>query len=265
MIDEGTLLGLASRFSDQRQLEKDYLLTLLLHEIYSVFGNDLIFKGGTSLKYFYNLNRFSEDLDFSYTGQYGADGRRLLYRKLNSALDSLSLQYEVIERERRGNKFEGRVIGVNFEVRVQGPLNGKLGRLQNIKLDISTRQDVMSNPDTKYLLPIYPDIATFTVPVMSIEEIAAEKIASIFERDKLRDIYDVYFLLLVRGLRYNESMVAEKMSRRKEIFDKEKLLSKINGALDRMKWRSELFYLVNPLPDSKVVVESLERALNHQQ
>ena len=47
-------------------------------------------------------------------------------------------------------------------------------------------------------------------------------------------------------------------------FDKEKLLSKINGALDRMKWRSELFYLVNPLPDSKVVVESLERALNHQ-
>ena len=66
MIDESLLLEQSNKFQDIRQLEKDYLLTLFLYEIYNEFNNDLIFKGGTSLKYFYNLNRFSEDLDFSY-------------------------------------------------------------------------------------------------------------------------------------------------------------------------------------------------------
>ena len=207
------------------------------------------------------MNGFSEDLDFSYTGPTGTAGRKLLYNKIDSALDGLNIQYAVTEREHRGNKSGGLVIGINFEIRVQGPLNKKLGQLQNIRLGISTRQDVMLGPDTKYLLPIYPDISTFTVSVMNIDEIVAEKIASIFERDKMRDIYDVYFLLVMRGLKFNESMVIEKMSRRKEIFDKEKLLASIDTALNRMKWRSELFYLVNPLPDNKTVVDSLETAL----
>ncbi len=200
------------------------------------------------------------DLDFSYTGAYGTHGRRLLNDGINSALDTPNLQYPVTEREHRGNKAEGRVIGVNFEIGVCGPLSGRLGRLQNIKLDISTREDVLSNPDTKYLLPVYQDITTFTVSVMNIEEILAEKIASIFERDKMRDIYDLYFLLIIKGIEYDEAIVVKKMSRRKEIFDKDELLRRINEALNRVKWRSELSYLVNPLPDNKLVVESLRNA-----
>lgn len=57
MIDEGILLEQSSKFKDLGQLEKDYLLTLLLYEIYTVFNNEMIFKGGTSLKYFYNLHQ----------------------------------------------------------------------------------------------------------------------------------------------------------------------------------------------------------------
>ena len=59
MIDEYGLMEFSDRFRDTRQLERDYLLNLLLHEIYSVFANELVFKGGTALKYFYSLNRFS--------------------------------------------------------------------------------------------------------------------------------------------------------------------------------------------------------------
>lgn len=185
----------------------------------------------------------------------------MLYEKINSALDNLNIQYKVIEREHRGNKVEGKVTSVNFEIRVQGPLNRRLGRLQNIKLDISTRNDVLLSPDTKYLLPIYQDITTFTVPVMNVKEIVTEKVASILERDKMRDIYDLYFLLILRGIEYDESMVVEKMSRRKEVFDKEGLHRNIKSALNRMKWRSELAYLVNPVPDNNAVVRSLERAM----
>lgn len=201
------------------------------------------------------------DLDFSCTGAYGTHGRRLLNDGINSASDTLNLQYPVTEREHRGNKAEGRVIGVNFEIGVRGPLSGRLGRLQNIKPDISTREDVLSNPGTKYLLPVYQDITTFTVSVMNIEEILAEKIASIFERDKMRDTHDLYFLLIIKGIEYDEAIVMKKMCRRKEIFDKDELLRRINEALNRVKWRSELSYLVNPPPDNKLIVESLRNAL----
>lgn len=46
------------------QQEKDYLLRLLLYNYYKKF-KDVVFKGGTCLKYLYGLNRFSEDLDFN--------------------------------------------------------------------------------------------------------------------------------------------------------------------------------------------------------
>ena len=45
--------------------EKDYLLEILLFAISQDVGDRLILKGGTSLYKLYNLNRFSEDLDFT--------------------------------------------------------------------------------------------------------------------------------------------------------------------------------------------------------
>ena len=82
--------------------------------------------------------------------------------------------------------------------------------MRSIKLDVSVRKDVLRNPDTKYPLPAYLDITTFTVPVMNIEEIIAEKIASVLERDKMRDIYDLYFLLALRRMKHDESPTREK-------------------------------------------------------
>lgn len=134
--------------------------------------------------------------------------------------------------------------------------------MQNVKIDLSLRNDVLQRPDIKYLLPAYQDITTFTVPVMNIEEIAAEKVASILERDKMRDIYDLYFLLVIRGIKPNESLIREKMNKREEKFDDQKLHLKLNEALNQMKWKSELSYLINPLPDNKMVVEALESTLN---
>ncbi len=51
-----------------RNAEKDYLLELLLFAL-SDDRRSLAFKGGTALYKFYNLNRFSEDLDFDLVGK----------------------------------------------------------------------------------------------------------------------------------------------------------------------------------------------------
>jgi predicted nucleotidyltransferase component of viral defense system len=244
-----------------RQLEKDYLLTLLLYEIYTMFNNEMIFKGGTALKYFYNLNRFSEDLDFSYTGRNTVEGRRLITDRFNIVLDRLNLQYRVTHREHRGQKQKGLVTGINFEIRVEGPLSKRLGQMQNIRLDISLRNDVLRKPDLRYFLPAYQDITTIAIPVMNMQEIAAEKVASILEREKMRDIYDLYFLLVLRGVKPVESLFMDKMDRRGEKFDRQTLRFKIDEATNSMKWKSELSYLINPLPSNRDVVESLNAVL----
>ena len=70
MIDEENLEKFKNFFKDERQLEKDYLIDLMLKVIsVNKLSNVLEFKGGTALYVFHGLNRFSEDLDFSYIGE----------------------------------------------------------------------------------------------------------------------------------------------------------------------------------------------------
>ncbi len=111
MIDKKTLMQHSYKFQDIRQLEKDYLLTLLLYEIYNEFDDELIFKGGTSLKYFYNLNRFSEDLDFSYLSK--KHSLNSIYAKMNRALKHVNLQYDIMSMDHRGHKAGDTVVGIN--------------------------------------------------------------------------------------------------------------------------------------------------------
>ena len=70
MIDENELLKNLYIFDDERQLEKDYLLNLIL-KIFSTttLSEHAVFKGGTAINYFYGLDRFSEDLDFTYVAK----------------------------------------------------------------------------------------------------------------------------------------------------------------------------------------------------
>ncbi len=255
MIDEKTLSEQSSRFVDLRQLEKDYLLNLLLYEIYKEFNDELIFKGGTSLKYFYNLNRFSEDLDFSFNNNDYSNKK--IMDKVDRALNHVNRQYNILKREHRGHKVENNVVGINYEVKIKGPLYNKHKQMQNIDIDISTRNDVIKPPDIKYLIPSYMDIPAFTIPVMNINEIIAEKVDSIVERDKMRDIYDLYFLLHLKNIRLDKSLIIKKMKLRNEEFNNKKLLEKINNALKISTWKSELSYLINPLPDNKLIVENL--------
>ena len=261
MIDEQTLIELSGSFRDSRQLERDYLLTLLLDEICSVFSNELVFKGGTALKYFYGLNRFSEDLDFSYVGTNDTSSRKSINDRIAIALKRFGMQYEVVSQERRAKKENGVVLGINYIIRVAGPLNRALGQLQNISIDLSLRNDIIEKPVLKYMSPIYPDITTFSVLTMAAEEILAEKIATIIEMDKMRDIYDAYYLVNIRKIKYDKKLLLKKLAKRNEAFDKRTLKEKIGSALNKMKWKSELPYLIEELPDNAAVVSKLNLAL----
>src|SRR3989344_2458817 len=68
--------------------EKDYLQDLILFSVYSIIGNELVFKGGTALYKIYKLNRFSEDLDFTLTKKIDIEK---MTRKLISNLSLINI------------------------------------------------------------------------------------------------------------------------------------------------------------------------------
>jgi len=70
-------------------IEKDFVLTLVLREIYnSRFKNTLVFKGGTALHKLYLHKRLSVDLDFTALGELDIDVFRniLLIKEINSEI-----------------------------------------------------------------------------------------------------------------------------------------------------------------------------------
>lgn len=129
--------------------------------------NVLAFKGGTSLMFFHNLNRFSTDLDFNLLDPDKLD---LAYDKVRAILT----RFGTIDAEAK--KLYGPVLVLNY---------GKGERM--LKVEISVRQ--------------YPNhyemrsLAGTDIRVMVMPDMFAHKLCDMGERLSPRDIYDVWFFL----------------------------------------------------------------------
>ena len=127
----------------------------------------LAFKGGTSLMFFHNLNRFSTDLDFNLLD---ADKIDVVYDKVRAILT----RFGSIDDEAK--IFYGPVLVLNY---------GKGERM--LKVEISTRQ--------------YPNhyelrsLAGVDIRVMTLPDMFAHKLCAMGERLSPRDVYDVWFFL----------------------------------------------------------------------
>lgn len=72
----------------RRGMVREYLQTLALFYMQQTdFARRMVFIGGTALRFFYNLERFSEDLDFNYLGT-------LKKTDIQKLLDSLVREFE---------------------------------------------------------------------------------------------------------------------------------------------------------------------------
>ncbi|MBE3137120.1 MAG: nucleotidyl transferase AbiEii/AbiGii toxin family protein, partial [Thermoplasmata archaeon] len=166
------------------QQEKHYLQTATLTGVYAALVDELVFKGGTALFFFYGLDRFSEDLDFTRFKQYDQ-------AKLKTTLSDVLTVIHIIHEMKTKKSLTGKTV----KVKAQGPLyKGPLSE-SIISIEISERNDVVFPPDIKEIVPIYNDLRPFTVPVMKKEEILAEKVRAMMIRGRARDLYDISFLL----------------------------------------------------------------------
>ncbi|MBC5623575.1 nucleotidyl transferase AbiEii/AbiGii toxin family protein [Butyricimonas sp. NSJ-56] len=148
-----------------------FFLTQILKDIYSdiELANSLGFKGGTALMFFYDLPRFSVDLDFNLLD---LAKEKTVYEKVRKIL----LKYGKIFDE--AIKFYGPIIVLDYGV-------GE----RKLKIEISNRQ-WNNHYERKNLLGI-------NMQVMVAPDMFAHKLCALLDRGELtnRDIFDSWFFM----------------------------------------------------------------------
>jgi predicted nucleotidyltransferase component of viral defense system len=223
------------------QQEKHYVQTLALRLIYSEIATELVFRGGTALWFFHGLNRFSNDLDFTVTGE--VDLERLME---NVRRGFAALNFPIHVKKTGDDR-----VSFSFRIGVEGPLFTREIERCFVGFEISRRERVIKAPRTVEVDPPYPDILPFTVFVMDPEEICAEKVRAILTRNYARDLYDLWFLLR-KNVRARKDLVDEKLS----YYGKKFEIGEFRQRLEKMEeyWESELKPLIlGRLPDFKTV------------
>jgi len=151
-------------------IHKNVLLKIL-KDIYTntSLGPLLGFKGGTAAYLFYNLNRFSTDLDFDL-------------------LDK-SKEQEVFDKVENIIKEYGEIKEKTNKRHTLFFLLSHSGKSQNIKIEINKRSF-----ESQYEVKNYLGISML---VMKKEDMLAHKLVAMTERNKTanRDIFDVHFFL----------------------------------------------------------------------
>lgn len=94
MVTKAELVSIArKRKLPLGMIEKEYVLTLVLREIYvSTFKNILAFKGGTALHMLYLHKRLSVDLDFTASGEPDISALKnvLAIKEINAEIKKIS-------------------------------------------------------------------------------------------------------------------------------------------------------------------------------
>ena len=233
--------------------EKDYLQELVLFSIYSNAGKELVFKGGTALYKIYKLNRFSEDLDFTLTKKLDAEK---LANKIVSDLMLLNISAKIKEIREYRNE-------INVRLLLKGPLyKGSKERQCFIPLNISKREQTLE-PKRETIIPMFREIPSFEIFIMSEKEILAEKIRAIFTRQKPRDIYDLWFLLTRKNINADIELINKKLSVYNLKFD----FGNFKNKIEKMRglWQIDLKNLIlGELPEFNKIRDEMIGKLREQ-
>jgi predicted nucleotidyltransferase component of viral defense system len=222
------------------QAEKDYLQTIMLFILYQKYGKELIFKGGTALNQCFNLDRFSQDIDFTstVTDEFGKVITKGLKRFLIDAT----------AEEKRDDS-----IKIRFEIK--GPLyTGDKRTTCFIVVDISLREKVILQPLIKRIGWNHPELPVFDVVVMQEAEILAEKVRAVLTRTRARDVYDIFFLIQ-KSIKPSLDLINKKLAYYGLTFHHQTFIKKLNEI--KKVWKSELSPLVKVVPQCNEVVERI--------
>ena len=186
LLEEAKELGLPQ--TKKRAILREYLQTIILDSIYkSTFAKSMFFVGGTALRFFYNLPRFSEDLDFNTPFMEMNSFNKILERvEKNLSQEGFS---PGISYKKRDNLF---IASLNFQgvMREYGIVNRRGGDIM-IKIEVNCPEWLLSTES--HVLSLYG--YNFSAILMSKGALLSEKLSALLSRRRGRYIYDVLFML----------------------------------------------------------------------
>ena len=204
----------------QEYVEKDYWLYLILKEIFKNSENGYVFKGGTSLsKCFHLINRFSEDIDISYSTSYEVltvGGVRKKFEDIIKAIERAGLKVSNRENLRSRRYFNQFLCPYESIVEKQ---NDNIERKVIVELAAQTPSfpsetkvfssfiyDYFKSINRKDLIEKY-DLEPFPIQVQTLERTLVDKTFAICDyyisdniKQHSRHIYDISKLLSVINL-----------------------------------------------------------------
>ncbi len=148
-----------------------FYLVQILKDIYSdiELANSLGFKGGTALMFFYDLPRFSVDLDFNLLDQ---EKENIVYNKVRKILRKHGTIFD------EAKKFYGPLVVLDYG-------------FNECKLKVEITNRIFDNSyEIKNLLGI-------NIKVMVQEDMFAHKLCALLDRESItnRDIFDCWFFM----------------------------------------------------------------------
>lgn len=239
-------------------VEKDYVLTWLLHGLYSKgskLKTSFVLKGGTAIRkvYFPEMWRFSEDLDFTVVGKKDSDHiRQSIEQVFASLLSESGIRYSF-------ETFHTTPGSIIANVQFLGPLNFT----NRIRHDITLDEKMVSDRESRTVKSNYPDLSEFKILSYSLAETLVEKIRSIMQRGYSRDYYDVWRLM--KEAKFRNSEVRRLLIKKCELtgvkYEPQLLFSKERLDEARSYWEQGLGYLTKELPSFETVIAELKRSL----
>lgn len=187
-------------------VEKDYYVTIILKKL-STCEYPICFKGGTSLSKAYGvIDRFSEDIDITFTEHLGESRRKKLkYNILKPIADELGLEianWDSIESDKDYNHYD-----MAYRSIIEDPFLATYVKLETALMSYAfpTVEHKISNYIYQALKDEEPDLleeyelTPFTMRVQSLERTLIDKIFALCDyyiQDKAarnsRHLYDIY-------------------------------------------------------------------------
>ena len=205
-----------------------------------------MFKGGTYLWFFHGLRRFSEDLDFTSMGEPD----RGIFEEVPKGLRLVGIENEARIESDDDKSF-------SFKIMAHGPLYKNENSRCVVYVEISKREKAILKTT-----PVTLSLPEYQLPVriltgMNLEEVAAEKVRAIESREKARDVYDLYYLIKEKGVKFNRDAVNAKLSHIKRSYSKGAFKRSLNAK--NAIFEKELENLVfGPLPKFGEVKKAIE-------
>jgi predicted nucleotidyltransferase component of viral defense system len=241
-------------------IEKDYVLGWLLNGISN--NNQLnlnwLFKGGTCLKKcYFETYRFSEDLDFTIIDSSHINQEFLvenfikiadwIYKESGIEMPHANINFELFENLR------GKIC-VQGKISYRGPLNPH-EPLPRIKIDLTTDEIVVLESTQREVQHPYPDRpeSGININCYCFEEIFAEKIRALAERERPRDLYDVVHLYRYDGYKPDRIILLDTLKKKCdfkeiEVPTMEFLINKPERGELETEWANMLAHQVSVLP-----------------